>query len=247
MWKKLSAFWSVNLLLQAVQTKALLKQANEIISRDMQTSQSLGHFCWRNEVCVCALAPRLTWLGCLWTLGCVASLGHRGWILLWDWDSLGRLVSLFHRSQGPIELAEGLRWSTQGSTGLMGKTCLLVRKGVTPEKEQAVCTHLFRVTLNMRRIRDSAVLSPAQTSPWKSRIPQTLWTHHICVEGSCVSRLSQSRKITVCHCKNVSPFNFINCLIILLAPSRNSLLFTFKLVFTDCTKITSWHFLMRLK
>lgn len=47
MWKKLSAFWSVNLLLQAVQTKALLKQWNEIISRDMWTWQSLGHFCGR--------------------------------------------------------------------------------------------------------------------------------------------------------------------------------------------------------
>ena len=77
MWKKLSAFWSVNLLLQAVQTKALLKQANEIISRDMWTSQSLGHFCRRDEVCVRVF----TWFRRPRTLGCVRVLGCGWWTL----------------------------------------------------------------------------------------------------------------------------------------------------------------------
>lgn len=44
-----------------MQTKALLKQANEIISRDMQTSQSLGHFYGRDKVCVmCAHQVHVT-------------------------------------------------------------------------------------------------------------------------------------------------------------------------------------------
>lgn len=111
MWKKLSAFWSVNLLLQAVQTKALLKQANEIISRDMWTSQSLGHFCRRDEVCVRVFL----WFRWPCTLGCVGVLDSvDGEHLEKTRESTGSAVFIFSRNRGLLKSVKSLRWNNLG-------------------------------------------------------------------------------------------------------------------------------------